>query len=134
MGSTCPRARRRTSTSTCSARRRRSARDTLGHALTIFEELGAQLWAAKARAEIGRIGGRTRSPYGFTPTEERVARLVAEGKSNKEVAAELVLSVHTVEAALTSIYRKLQVHSRTEMARKLRQTALATDSAGRFKH
>jgi DNA-binding NarL/FixJ family response regulator len=44
---------------------------------------------------------------------------VAEGKSNKEVAAVLVLSVHTVEAALTSIYRKLDIRSRTELARKV---------------
>ena len=101
------------------ARRRRSARETLGRALAIFEELGAELWAAKARSELARIGGRAPSPDGLTPTEQRVAELVAEGKSNKEVAAELVVSVHTVEAALTSIYRKLHVHSRTEMARKL---------------
>jgi DNA-binding NarL/FixJ family response regulator len=46
-----------------------------------------------------------------------VADLVAEGKTNREVAAELVLSVHTVEAALTSVYRKLGVRSRTELAR-----------------
>jgi DNA-binding CsgD family transcriptional regulator len=59
------------------------------------------------------------SPDGLTPTEEQVAALVAEGKSNKEVAAVLVLSVHTVEAALTSIYRKLDIRSRTELARKV---------------
>jgi DNA-binding CsgD family transcriptional regulator len=100
------------------ARRRRSARETLGRALAIFEELGAQLWAAKARSELARIGGRAPSPDGLTPTEQRVAELVAEGRSNKEVAAELVVSVHTVEAALTSIYRKLDVRSRTELARR----------------
>lgn len=101
------------------ARRRRSARASLERALVVFEELGAELWAAKARSELGRIAGRAPSPDGLTPTETRVAELVAAGKSNKQVAAELVISIHTVEAALTSIYRKLEVHSRTEMAAKL---------------
>jgi DNA-binding CsgD family transcriptional regulator len=101
------------------ARRRRDARVTLQRALAVFEELGARQWAERAQAELGRIGGRAPSPDGLTPTEQRVAALVSEGKSNKEVAAELVVSVHTVESALTSIYRKLDVRSRTELARKL---------------
>ena len=100
-------------------RQRKAARETLQEALAIFESIGAEPWAAQASAEIGRIGGRAPSPGGLTPTEQRVADLVVEGKSNKEVAAELVVSVHTVEAALTSIYRKLEVRSRTELARKL---------------
>jgi DNA-binding CsgD family transcriptional regulator len=105
-------------------RRRTVARATLQQALAVFDGLGAELWSAKARAELGRLGGRAPSAGGLTPTEERVAELVARGKSNKEVAAELVVSVHTVEATLTSIYRKLDVRSRTEMARKLvEQTA-----------
>lgn len=103
-------------------RRRRDARETLQHALAIFEELGAELWAARAQAELGRIGGRAPSPGELTPAEERVAALVTEGRSNKEVASALVVSVHTVEAALTSIYRKLDVHSRTELAHKLTET------------
>jgi len=101
------------------ARRRRAARETLQRALGVFEELGAALWTARAHAELRRIGGRAPSSSELTLTEQRVAELVAEGKSNKEVAAELIVSVHTVEAALTSIYRKLDVRSRTEMARKL---------------
>jgi DNA-binding NarL/FixJ family response regulator len=101
------------------ARQRKAARETLQQAVAIFDELGATLWAERARDELGRIGGRAPSPRGLTPTERRVAALVAEGKSNKEVAAALVVSVHTVEAALTAVYRKLDVHSRTEMARKL---------------
>lgn len=101
-------------------RRRRDARSTLTAAAERFEGLGAALWAAKARSELGRIGGRTPSADGLTATESRIAALVGEGMSNKEAAATLVLSVHTVEAALTSIYRKLDVRSRTEMAQRLR--------------
>jgi DNA-binding NarL/FixJ family response regulator len=104
------------------ARRRKASRESLASALGIFDDLGAALWAAKARTELGRIGGRAPSADGLTPTEERVAALVVEGKSNKEVASDLVLSVHTVEAALTSIYRKLDVRSRTELARKVAES------------
>jgi DNA-binding CsgD family transcriptional regulator len=101
------------------SRQRRAARETLEEARLVFEQLGAALWAEKARAELGRIGGRAPSSGDLTQTEQRVAELVAEGKSNKEVAATLIVSVHTVEATLTSIYRKLDVRSRTEMARAL---------------
>jgi DNA-binding CsgD family transcriptional regulator len=101
------------------ARRRKDARTTLTAAAEQFDELGAVLWAARAVAELGRIGGRAPSADGLTPTETRVAQLVAEGMTNKEVAAALVVSVHTVEAALTSIYRKLGLRSRTELARRL---------------
>ena len=48
--------------------------------------------------------------------------MVAEGKTNKEVAAALVLADRTVESALTHIYRKLHVRSRTELARKFTST------------
>ena len=56
---------------------------------------------------------------GLTPTESRVAGLVAEGLSNKEVATELVVSVNAVEAHLTRIYAKLGVHSRAQLVRSL---------------
>jgi DNA-binding CsgD family transcriptional regulator len=101
------------------ARHRRLARETLREALTIFDELGAELWANKSRSEISRIGGRAPSAGELTPAEQRVAELVAEGKTNKEVAAILVVADRTVEGALTQIYRKLEVRSRTELARKL---------------
>jgi DNA-binding CsgD family transcriptional regulator len=99
------------------ARRRRAARETLQRGLAIFEDLGARLWAEKARAELARIGGRVAETE-LTTAEDRVARLVAEGKTNREVAAALVVSVHTVEAALTHVYRKLGVRSRTELTRR----------------
>jgi DNA-binding CsgD family transcriptional regulator len=102
------------------ARRLRDARRTLQEALTSFESLGANMWAERARKEIGRIGGRhANAPNELTPTEQRIAELVAEGKTNKEVAAILVVADRTVESTLTQIYRKLGVRSRTELARRL---------------
>ena len=100
-------------------RRQRRARDLLGEALSVFEELGAPLWAAKARSELAGIGGRPPAPAALTATEEHVARLVAEGRTNREVAETLVMSVHTVDAHLRRIYRKLQVRSRTELSHRL---------------
>ena len=82
----------------------------------MFEHLGAPLWAEKTRAELGRLGGRTPTGEHLTPAEQRIAELVARGSTNREVAAELVVAVHTVEAALTQVYRKLGVQSRTELA------------------
>jgi DNA-binding NarL/FixJ family response regulator len=102
------------------ARQRRAARETLQAALAIFESLRAPLWAERARNEIARIGGRAASPDELTATEQRVAALVAEGRTNKEVAAELVVSVRAVEANLSRIYGKLGVRSRAELARKYR--------------
>jgi DNA-binding CsgD family transcriptional regulator len=103
-------------------RRRSAARATLQDALASFEELGAELWAANTRDELGRIGGRRPSTGELTPSERRIAELVAEGKTNKEVAAALVIADRTVESALTRIYDKLDVRSRTELARKLSVT------------
>ena len=74
----------------------------------------------RAEAEIGRIGGRIAGRRRADADERRIAELVADGKTNKEVAAILVVAERTVESALTQIYRKLDVRSRTELARRLR--------------
>jgi len=99
--------------------RRASARAELGEALARFEELGAPLWAQRAREELGRVGGRAASTDELTPTERRIAELVAEGRSNREVGAALFVTPKTVESTLTRVYRKLGVRSRTELARQL---------------
>ncbi|HYT80020.1 MAG TPA: AAA family ATPase [Actinomycetota bacterium] len=101
------------------SKQKRPARATLERALGIFETLGASLWAAKARSELARIGGRAPSPLELTPTEQQVAALVAAGRTNREVAEGLFMSVHTVDANLKRIYRKLSVRSRTELANRL---------------
>ncbi len=101
------------------ARQKRAAHEAIDAARAGFEEMGAAGWAARAREELGRIGGRTRIE-GLTPAEKRVAALVAEGRTNAEVAASLFLAERTVASHLTRVYSKLGVRSRTELSRKLR--------------
>jgi DNA-binding CsgD family transcriptional regulator len=101
------------------AKRRGAARTTLEQALAGFEELGAPLWAKQTRAELGRIGGRAPSQGDLTASERRIAELVAEGRTNREVAAALFVTEHTVATALTRIYRKVGVRSRAELASRL---------------
>ena len=100
-------------------KQKRSAREDLDRAHAIFERIGAPLWAERTQRELARIGGRAPTSTGLTPTEAQIARLVAEGRTNREVAEALFVSVHTVEANLKRVYRKLDVRSRTELARKL---------------
>lgn len=101
------------------AKKRREAREVLVPALELFDEVGAAVWAERTAAELARIPGRTRASSELTETERRVAELVAEGLSNKEVAARLFVTVRTVEANLTKVYAKLGVRSRTELASRL---------------
>ena len=105
-------------------KRRREARTTLEEALAVFEGIGAAHWAERARAELKRISGRAATPGALTPAEERVAVLVAEGKTNREVAAALYLSGRTVEGHLAHIFGKLGIRHRTEVAPAL--TSLQT--------
>jgi DNA-binding CsgD family transcriptional regulator/DNA polymerase III delta prime subunit len=105
------------------AKQKRAARESLQAALATFEELDASLWAEKARADLRRLGGRPRGPGELTPTEERVAALVGEGRTNREVSAALYVTERTVEGHLTRIYAKLGVRSRAELARRLRGDA-----------
>jgi DNA-binding CsgD family transcriptional regulator len=101
------------------AKQRGAARVTLEQALATFERLGAPLWVEKARSELVRIGGRAAARGELTEAERRIAVLAAEGRTNREVAAALFVTEHTVEGALTRAYRKLGVRSRTELAHRL---------------
>jgi DNA-binding CsgD family transcriptional regulator len=99
------------------ARHRRAARERLLEAATLFDDVGAAIWRDRARRELGRISGRVAgSRDELTPTERQTAELVATGRSNREVAAELFVTVRTVEANLTRIYAKVGVRSRGELA------------------
>jgi DNA-binding CsgD family transcriptional regulator len=101
------------------SKRKADARDRLEEAVASFDELGAAAFAERARAELARIGGRRRSEGGLTATERQIAALVAEGRTNKEVAARLFVTVKTVEANLSRVYAKLGLRSRADLARHI---------------
>lgn len=96
-------------------KQRRAAGGSLLAALETFEMLGAPLWAEKARAGLARIGGKAAEPGELTPTEQREAELVAEGRTNREVADALFVSVKTVEANLSRVFQKLGIRSRRQL-------------------
>jgi len=99
-------------------RQKRMARESLERALALFEQMGARLWAERARGELARLGSR-RGPGELTPAEHRVVELAADGLSNKEIASALFVSTHTVEAHLSHAYAKLGVRSRSQLAGRL---------------
>jgi len=103
------------------AKRKRAAREALLEAQRTFVELGAEIWAARARGELNRISGRAPRPAGLTETEQRIADLATAGRSNKQIAAELHVTVRTVESNLTRVYRKLGVSSRGQLTQLVRE-------------
>ena len=97
--------------------RRLDAREHLRAAIHGFEDIGAERWAERARQELQATGetARRRSPDAITqltPQELQIARLVAQGLTNKEVAAQLYLSPRTIDAHLRAVFAKLGVTSR----------------------
>ena len=106
------------------SRSRVEARVPLQSSLDVFTALGAESWSEKARGELRATGMRlsrekTSLRSELTPQELRVALVVAEGVTNREASARLFLSEKTIEAHLSRTFRKLNVRSRTELARKL---------------
>jgi len=95
--------------------------DAATAATATFERLGAQPWTQRARALSGGADAATPVPASalLTPGELRVALAVAEGETNREVAERLALSPRTVDAHLQSIYRKLRVRTRTQLALRI---------------
>jgi DNA-binding CsgD family transcriptional regulator/tetratricopeptide (TPR) repeat protein len=108
------------------AKHRSAARESLNRALGIFECLGAPLWADKARRELPKIATRT-SGERLTETERRVAALVAQGQTNREVAATLFITENTVQTHVRHIFQKLSVRSRTELAAQLSSRPIAPE-------
>lgn len=105
------------------AGQRRGAREQLRSAFDTFERLGARPWAERAAIELRATGEhlQTRDPTAaerLTPQELQITVLVSEGLTNRDVAARLFLSPKTVEFHLTRIYRKLEIHSRSELVRR----------------
>ncbi|WP_344596629.1 helix-turn-helix transcriptional regulator [Actinomadura vinacea] len=104
------------------AQRPGEARAHLRMAWETFEQAGARPWARRAQDELRAAGESGQAPPAavldaLTPQELRIATLVADGLSSKEIAARLFLSPRTVEYHLYKIYPKLGIGSRTELAR-----------------
>jgi DNA-binding CsgD family transcriptional regulator len=105
-------------------RRRIDAREHLRTALEAFTAMGAEAFAARAEREMLATGERARkrtvnTSDELTPQEVQISRLVAEGHTNREIAAQLFISPSTVEYHLHKMFRKLRVKSRTQLARRL---------------
>jgi DNA-binding CsgD family transcriptional regulator/tetratricopeptide (TPR) repeat protein len=106
------------------AKRRRDARHQLRAAHDMFTAMGADGFAEQAATELRATGERARArapqtTFDLTPREARVAELAAEGSSNNDIAAQLFISPSTVEYHLAKVYRKLNVTSRSQLARHL---------------
>jgi DNA-binding NarL/FixJ family response regulator len=109
------------------AGRRLESRARLRQALAAFQALSATAWVTRAERELAGSGERLRRGPGadrdaLTPQEWQIARLIASGATNREVAADLFLSPKTIEAHLTRIYRKLEVRSRSQLVLQLAPT------------
>jgi DNA-binding NarL/FixJ family response regulator len=105
--------------------KRAAASEMLLLALEAFEHVGAQAWTERARSELSITGvtiHRTPSPTlgDLTPQERNVARLVATGLTNREIAERLFVTTNTVETHLRHIFQKLEVSSRTQLAIQFR--------------
>ena len=96
-------------------RDRLTAATTLDESIAVLTRLGAVQWASLAQDQRARLVHS--STEVLTPAEQRIADLVAQGATNAEIAANLLISVKTVEANLTRIYRKLGVRNRISLAR-----------------
>ena len=106
-------------------RRRMDARTELREAHERFSEFGMEAFAERARVELEATGehARTRTVDtlgDLTPQEAQISRLAAQGRSNKEIAAQLFISPSTVEYHLRKVFRKLDVKTRIELVNVLR--------------
>jgi DNA-binding CsgD family transcriptional regulator len=112
-------------------RRLREARGRLGSALIGFERCGARVWAGQTRGEL-RANGTAAYASGpgpdplsrLTPQQLRIARRVAEGATNREVALSLAVSTRTVDYHLRNVFALLGLRSRVELARMVDQAEM----------
>jgi DNA-binding CsgD family transcriptional regulator len=105
--------------------RRIDARNELRAAYELFTDFGMEAFAARSRIELEATGEHVRKRTSatldqLTAQETEVSRLAAEGNTNREIAAQLFISPSTVEYHLSKAFRKLEVTSRTQLAKKLR--------------
>jgi DNA-binding NarL/FixJ family response regulator len=100
------------------ARCKAAAAESFTEALSVFERLGAMLWAARARDELSRSPARPLTDA-LTETERRVAALIAKGLTNRQIAAAMFVTQNTVQTHVRHIFLKVGVRSRTELAAHL---------------
>ena len=105
-------------------RRGVDARRELRSAHDLFSDFGMEAFAERACVELEatgeHVGRRPADALGqLTPQEAQISRLVAEGNTNREIAAQLFISPSTVEYHLRKAFRKLDVKSRTQLARRI---------------
>jgi DNA-binding CsgD family transcriptional regulator len=105
-------------------KRRVDARAQLRAAHDLFETIGMEAFAERARGELLATGERVRKRTAetrdeLTPQERQIARLARDGLSNPEIGAQLFLSPRTVEWHLRKVFTKLGIHSRRELANAL---------------
>jgi DNA-binding NarL/FixJ family response regulator len=85
-----------------------------------------EAFAQRAESELRATGEKSRARtdetrFDLTPQELRIAELVAEGDTNKEIAAQMYISTATVEYHLHKMFRKLGVKTRTQLVQRLHQ-------------
>jgi DNA-binding CsgD family transcriptional regulator len=105
-------------------RRRSDARMQLRTAHELFSQFGMEAFAERAKVELEATGERARkrtaaSLDDLTPQEAQISRLVAQGHTNREIAAQLFISPSTVEYHLRKVFGKLDIKSRTQLVRRL---------------
>lgn len=98
---------------------KRLADETLRAALSVFEGLGAPIWAERTSGELDRVGLRPRASDDLTDTERQVAELAARGLSNRQIAEQAFLAPKTVGNVLGRVYLKLGIHSRAELGARM---------------
>ncbi|GAA2623488.1 AAA family ATPase [Actinomadura fulvescens] len=108
-------------------RRPRDAREHLRNALDLFQQEGAERWAERSRTELRAAGEAVDPPpahsadlEALTAQQLRIARLVADGATNREIATRLVISPRTVDHHLRNVFTRLGIRSRVELARLVR--------------
>jgi DNA-binding CsgD family transcriptional regulator/tetratricopeptide (TPR) repeat protein len=116
------------------ANHRARARDQLRRAVELATICGASPLAARAESELLATGARPRrialsGLESLTPSERRVAEMAADGPTNREIAQALFVTPKTVEVHLSSVYRKLGISSRSQLAGALAEPARAKSRA-----
>jgi DNA-binding CsgD family transcriptional regulator len=116
------------------ANRRAEAREHLRSGLDLAQRCGATRLAARAQEELLASGARARrlvqtGAEALTPSEIRVARMAASGKSNPQIGQALFITRNTVETHLRHIYQKLGISTRDELTRALETSPDKTPSS-----